>query len=379
MSPATWERESLHRNVLLGALLATAVLFIYMVRGFLVSILLAAVFATLFYPFYQRLLRWFRGRRGLASIVCCLVLLIGLLVPLYWVAALVVREAVDFSQRSQAWVSQMLEGGQSSILERLHRLPWVGPYLARLPLETVDWRTALGDVAGSAGRLGADLLERTSRGAFTVVVTLFLTLFTMFYFFLDGERLLAAARRLSPLGEGSMEAIAQRFAAVARGTVRGTLVIGLVQGGIGALTLWIFDVPSPLLWGVVMVIFSVVPLIGVKIVLVPAILFKLATGHALQALGIAIVTFVVILNIDNLLRPRLVGQEAKMHDLMVFFSTLGGLATFGVAGFIIGPVVAAFLLALLEIYDSEFRGRGQPRAGAAAPAGDAAAAATDSG
>jgi predicted PurR-regulated permease PerM len=166
---------------------------------------------------------------------------------------------------------------------------------------------------------------------------------------------MARARRLSPLGEGNLEAIAKRFAAVARATVRGTLVIGLVQGSLGALTLWIFGVPSPLLWGVVMVLFSVVPLIGAKIVLVPAMVFKLATGHPWQALGIALVTFVVILNVDNLLRPRLVGQGAKMHDLMVFFSTLGGLATFGVAGFIIGPVVAAFLLALLEIYESEFR------------------------
>jgi predicted PurR-regulated permease PerM len=363
MSPSHWERESLYRNVLLGALLAAGALFVYMVRGFLVAVFLAAVFTTLFYPLFQRLLRWFRGRRGLASIVCCVVLLLGLLLPLYWVAALVVREAVDFTQRSQAWVRQLVEGGQSGVLERLHRLPWVGSYLAQLPLETVDWRTALGDVAGSAGRLGAELLERTSRGAFTVVVTLFLTLFTMFYLFIDGERILARAKRLSPLGEGSMEAIAKRFAAVARATVRGTLVIGLVQGGLGTLTLWIFDVPSPLLWGVVMVIFSVVPLIGVKIVLVPALLFKLMTGHPLQALGIAIVTFVVILNVDNLLRPRLVGQEAKMHDLMVFFSTLGGLATFGVAGFIIGPVVAAFFLALLEIYESEFRVRAPADAG----------------
>ncbi|NIR53056.1 AI-2E family transporter, partial [candidate division KSB1 bacterium] len=199
------------------------------------------------------------------------------------------------------------------------------------------------------------VINKTSRGTFQVVTDLFITLFTMFYFFRDGDRLIQRIKYLSPLNDAHEEELMHRFVSVSRATIKGTLLIGLVQGVLGGLTLWFFGVGSAILWGVVMVFLSVIPLVGSWLVLYPAAIIQLILGNIWQGIGIFLVTVVVIANIDNLLRPRLVGRDAGMHDLMIFFSTLGGISLFGIMGFIIGPVIAVFFLTILDIYSIEFK------------------------
>jgi predicted PurR-regulated permease PerM len=343
--------KKLGRYFFLAVLLGTTVVFFRMVQVFLVPVLLAAVFATLFYPLYEAFLRIFRGRRNLASFFCCFVLLLGLIVPLYGVAHLVTQEAIEFYKTAQHQIGEFFQNGTAGPLGRLRNLPLV----RQLRLDQIDWQSALQNVATSAGRFAATVINKTSRGTIQVVVILFTTLFTMFYFFRDGKNLLRRFRSLIPLDREYKNAIAARFSSVARATVKGTLLIALVQGTLSGLTLWIFGVGSPILWGVVATLFAIIPLVGAWLVLYPAAFIQMATGHLWQGIGILLVTVVVIVNVDNLLRPRLVGQETGMHDLMVFFSTLGGIGMFGPMGFIIGPMVAALLLSLLDIYSAEYR------------------------
>ncbi len=290
------------------------------------------------------------GARPLAAFLCCLGLLLLLVVPLYGVADLVTHEAIDFYRQTQAHLgdfSQRLQGP----LAALRSMP-----LARdLRLDQVDWRAAFQNVASSAGGLAATVINKTSRGTIEIIVLLFTTLFTMFYFFRDGRELLRRLRFLIPLDREHQKAIAVRFSTVARATVKGTLVIALVQGSLSGLTLWVFGVGSPILWGVVATFLAVLPMIGSWLVLYPAAIYQILTGHLWQGIGILLMTVIVIVNIDNVMRPRLVGQETGMHDLMVFFSTLGGISMFGPMGFIVGPLVAALFLALLDIYSVEFR------------------------
>jgi predicted PurR-regulated permease PerM len=219
----------------------------------------------------------------------------------------------------------------------------------------VNWKASLQDAASTAGSFLAVVINKTSRGTLQGVILLFTTLFTMFYFFRDGKTLLRKLRYLIPLDREYKNAIAARFSSVARATVKGTLLIALVQGTLAGLTLWIFGVGSPFLWGVVATFFAIIPLVGAWLVLYPAAFIQMATGHLGQGIGILLVTVVVIVNVDNLMRPRLVGQETGMHDLMVFFSTLGGIAMFGAMGFIIGPMIAALFLTMLDIYSEEFK------------------------
>jgi len=335
---------------LLSLVIGTAVVFFYMVRGFFVPVLLAAVFSSMFFPLYERILRLLRGRSTVASLLTCIVLLLVLLAPFYGVIDMVAREARDFFQDADVKVDRLMEQGQA-FAQRLDEMPWVPDF----DFAEIDWAGLAGDWAGSVGGVLGTVVNKTSRGTVQVLVTLFVTLFTMFYFFIDGRALVARVRYLVPLDDHYEDAIIQRFVSVARATVKGTLVIALVQGGLGALTLWIFGVDGAILWGVVMVVLSVIPVIGAWLVMYPAALIQLILGRPWAALGIFLVTVLIILNVDNLLRPRLVGRESGLHDLMIFFSTLGGIFTFGAMGFIIGPVVAALFLSVLDIYGEEFK------------------------
>lgn len=347
----TIDRKVFSRYFFLAVLLGTTVLFFLMVKPFLIPVLLAATFATLFYPLFEWLSRRFRGRRSIAAFVTCFILLLGIVGPLYTVANLMADEAVGFYREAEKWITRVQARGEVGPFAQIRELTLV----KRLGLDQLDWKSTLKDLAASAGTVLATIINKTSRGTIQVVVTLFMTLFTMFYFLRDGTSILRRLRTLIPLDREYKNALAARFTSVARATVRGTLLIAIVQGTMAGLTLWIFGVGSPILWGVVATIFSIVPLVGAWTVLYPAALAQLISGHPWHALGILLVTVLVISNVDNLLRPRLVGQETGMHDLMVFFSTLGGIGMFGPTGFIIGPMVAALFLSVIDIYSKEFK------------------------
>ncbi|HEV2856047.1 MAG TPA: AI-2E family transporter [Thermoanaerobaculia bacterium] len=360
------DEKKLSRYFFIAVLIGTTVVFFRMVGIFFVPVLLAAVFATLFYPMYERLLRRLRGRKTIAAFFCCFILLLGLIVPLYLVADMVTREAIQFYHSAQTQIGDFLKNGPQGPLARLRTLPFVRD----LKLDQIDWESTLQNAAASAGTFAATVIKRTSQGTIQIIVLLFTTLFTMFYFFRDGKDLLKRVRRLIPLDREYKNAIAARFSSVARATVKGTLLIALAQGTLSGITLWIFGVGSPFLWGVVATLLSIIPLVGAWLVLYPAALVQILTGHLWQGIGILIVTILVIVNVDNLMRPRLVGQETGMHDLMVFFSTLGGISMFGPTGFIIGPMIAALFLSVLDIYSAEFQENldGTLPGGARAPA-----------
>jgi predicted PurR-regulated permease PerM len=340
----------LSRSFFVVFLLATTLLFFGMVRLFLVPVLLAAVFCTLFYPLYGRLSGWLGGRRGFASLLCCLLLLLGLILPLYLVAHLVAQEAVEFYSMATRQIHTVLSEGDAGPLGQLRR----SSFFHDLRLDEVDWKTTGREVASTAGALVAALINATSRGTLQAIALLFITLFTMFYFFRDGESLIARLKYLMPMEERYEDAIISRFSAVARATIRGTLVIALLQGTLAFTILWLFGVASPVLWAVVAGVFAVIPLFGAWVVLYPAALVQLLTGHPWHGLGLALCALSIVASID-VLRPRLVGQRSGMHDLMVFFSTLGGLSMFGAMGFIAGPVIASLFLAVIDIYSSEFK------------------------
>jgi predicted PurR-regulated permease PerM len=177
----------------------------------------------------------------------------------------------------------------------------------------------------------------------------------MFYFFRDGTILINRIKYLVPLPEEYEDALIARFVNVSRATIKGTLVIGLIQSTIGAITLWIFGVNTPALWWVVMIILSLIPIVGAWAVMHPAALIQVLLGNVWQGVGIFLVTVLIISTIDNVLRPRLVGQFSGIHDLIVFISAFGGITMFGPLGVLIGPIIAAFFVTTLEIYSMEFR------------------------
>jgi predicted PurR-regulated permease PerM len=346
-SPA---KVDLNRIMVVLLLVMGAALLFPMVKLFFVSLILSLTFTVLFFPLFKFLTKLLWGNRVLGALGSCMVLLLGLLIPAYLMVYLVATQALSFYDLLMPRLRELLE--QNRLQQFIDTLPIPGGHLVQL--NQIDWSSLLRQGASTLGQLGTTIVNRTSAGLFGLLGNLFITLFVMFYLFLDGEALVRRVRYLSPLRSDYEELLASRFVLIARATVKGTLLIGLAQGALGALTLLVFGIKSWLLWGVVMIILAVIPMMGAWLVLIPAGLFQLMSGNVWQGIGIMVCSLVVVSNVDNLLRPRLVGKGAKLHDLLIFFSTLGGIAVFGIMGFIIGPVLAALVMTIVDIYGIEF-------------------------
>ena len=146
-----------------------------------------------------------------------------------------------------------------------------------------------------------------------------------------------------------------KFRSVARATLKGTAVIGILQGGLAGLAFAVVGIPSAIFWGTIMAVLSIVPGIGTALVWGPAVIILAAGGHWIRAIGLGVFCGVVVGSIDNVLRPRLVGKDTEMHDLLILFATLGGISFFGIVGFIIGPILAALFVTIWEIYGTAFK------------------------
>ncbi|MDZ7263978.1 MAG: AI-2E family transporter [candidate division KSB1 bacterium] len=343
--------ERMSRYLLLVVLIGIGVLFFLMVKMFLVPAILAAVFSGLFYPFYKWLLRLFRDKKGISAFICCLILFLGLLIPIYLVANMVSREAIWFYNSAEDVVREIAAQGDSGALGQIKEMELV----KRLHLDRIDWQAELGDLAKRLASILGTVINKASKGTFQLVTNLFLTFFAMFYFFRDGDRLIERLKYLSPLADKYEDRLIKRFIEVSKATIKGTLLIGMLKGTLGALTFWIFGIHAAALWGVVMVILSVIPMVGFGLVMYPAAVIMIVIGNVWQGIVMLLIGAVIIAQIDNVLGPRLVAREAGMHDLLIFFSTLGGISLFGVMGFIIGPIIAALFVTVLDIYSIEFK------------------------
>jgi predicted PurR-regulated permease PerM len=340
-----------NRGVLVILVVAALLVLIPMIKIFLTPLLLACAFASLFFPFYTRLLKFFRGNRGMASLSCCILLVLGLMAPVYFLGYLVMHQLLIIYKSIEPTAQAFAQGGSVGFLSRLE----ANPMLIWLTHLGVNWQGALLDALRTAGATTANIANKTSLGALEIIVDLLVTLFIMFYLFMDGVRIAKKFRGLLPMRATYQDMIVSRFLMVSRATVKGTMVIAFVQGTLGAIILLVFGIKSWMLWGVVMIALGLIPMMGTWLVLLPVGIAQMATGHVWQGVVILALNFGVVSTIENILRPRLVGQSARLHDLLIFFSTIGGLAMFGPLGVVTGPVIMAFCVSITEIYTMELK------------------------
>ena len=343
--------EKFSRYFLLVVLIGIGIVFFNMIKIFLIPTILAAVFVALFYPLYGWLLKLFRNNKSLSSLVCCFILLLGLITPVSIVANLVSGEAISLYQTVEQKVQEIIQKGDERVLKNIKEYKWV----KKLHLNEIDWQSSLQESAQAGAKLLATVINKASKGTFQVLANLFLTFFAMFYFFRDGDKLIQRLKYLSPLADKYKEELFIRFISVSRATIKGTVVVGLIKGFIGGLTFWIFGISSPILWGVVMAILSIIPMLGAWLVMYPAAVILLLLGHIWQGIALFLISTLIISSVDNILQPRLVGRSTELHDLLIFFSTLGGIGMFGVMGFIVGPIIAALFISILDVYSIEFK------------------------
>jgi predicted PurR-regulated permease PerM len=338
------------RGFLLALVIAISAAFVFVIRDFLMTLFIAAIFSGLFHPVYRGLRHSFGGREALASAATLLVILVLVVGPLVMVLSLVTNEAVRLTDNVTPWVQQIVKEPMrlNAYLDRVPGIERVAPYR--------EWLlTKAGEAAGSLGAIVVGSLSSTTRGTLTLIVEFFMMLYAMFFFLKDGRRYLDTIVNYLPLSDSEQELMLARFVSVTRATLKGTLLIGIVQGTLSGIMFAILGISGAVLWGLLMVILSTIPLVGGALVWVPAAIILAIQGAWIKAIVLVTFCSIVIGSIDNLLRPRLVGHDTQMSDLLVLFSTLGGITAFGAIGFIVGPIVAALFVTIWEIFGKAYR------------------------
>ena len=329
-----------------AALLVTLVFALYlcwrMVQPFVSVLLWAAVLVVVFQPAHRRLLARI-GKPSLAAGVSTLLVVVTILAPVSTVTVAVVDEVRDTARRLETNPVQLFSFDSPIFGPALR---WIDQYV---DIERFQSPTFVREnIEQWAGAIANSTIGVVGSAVGIVVQTL-LVVFTMFYLFRDGDALRHALQDMLPLEQSQTSDVLARTKEVIGATVYGVIVIAMIQGVLGATIFWILGLPSPLLWGVVMFLLSMIPMAGAFLVWAPAALFLALTGYLTKALILVAWGVLVVGTIDNVLSPKLVGKRTRLHELLIFFSVLGGLDVFGVLGLVLGPVVVAVTLALIEM------------------------------
>jgi predicted PurR-regulated permease PerM len=342
--------RNVNRIVVLVSTILISSLFLSMIRQFLLTILLAGIFAGLGIPLFNRLQRLFGDHKGVNAGLTITAYLVIVFLPLTGLLLVVAAQAVSVSRTAVPLIRERLRnpGAFDSLLVNL-------PFYHDIEMYSDQILDKASEMLGSLGSGLIGPLSTFTYAAVFDIVLFFIFWYTMFFFLKDGEALMEKIRAYLPLSETDQRRLLDKFLSVTRATLKGTLVIGMVQGSLAGLAFSVAGIESAVFWGTVMAVFSILPMIGPPIVWIPAVIMLAFSGHYLQAAGLALFCGMVVGQIDNILRPILVGRDTRMHELFIFFGTLGGIGMFGVFGFIIGPVVAALFVTVWDIYGETFR------------------------
>jgi predicted PurR-regulated permease PerM len=290
------------------------------------------------------------NRAPLASALTILTLLVLVLVPLGVLIALVTAEAIRITTIVGPELQRIVTtpGVLNDLIERIPGHSAIEPYRDEILARATT-------AVGAVGRFLVLSLSTTTLGTVSLVFQTFVLLYTMFFLLMDGPAMLQGAMNYLPMRHDERSEVLDRFVSVTRATLRGTVVIGIIQGTLSGIAFWIAGINGAIFWGAIMIGLSIIPAVGGALVWVPACIYLAITGEWVRALLLAAFCSLVVGSIDNVLRPRLVGRDTKLHDLMILFSTLGGIIMFGAVGFIIGPILAALFVTVWEIFGRAYR------------------------
>lgn len=345
-TPTPAERAALQRYVIVALALTLTGLFVWMVKDYLGAVFLAAVLALMLTPVQNGLATRLGERKRMAAGGLMVgVVLVGL-VPFGVLVVIVVREALQVSDA----LAPFLEEQVSAWREAGGGVPeWV-PWRDEVIRYQREIASQIGEFASTAGRVFINAMTSAAGSTLMVFLNIIVFLYALYFFLVHGRQMTATTLRLLPLRPRDRILLAGRAVSTIRATIKGTLIIGLVQGSVTGLALAIAGVPGAPFWGAMAGLLSVIPGIGTPLVWGPAAAWLVYQGDMTAGIALGVFGFIVIMNIDNFLRPRLVGKDAKMSDLMVLISTLGGLTLFGAMGIIIGPMIAALFSAVWHVY-----------------------------
>lgn len=330
-------------------LLLVLLAFLVMIKSYLIALILSGLAAALLAAFHQWITRKMRGRVRTAAVIVLVAACLGIGIPLAGLAVLVTSQAIKVGNLLAPWVSEQINSG-SSIFDLLSRLPFgdqLEPYREM--------------IVGRIGQMGISLsnfiissIPDITKGTVSFSLNIFIFIYSLYFFLVHGSKMADKMHQYIPLPREDSELVIDRGIAVIKASLKGILVIGFLQGFLIAIAFWVAGIQGAAFWGAIVVVLSAIPGVGAPLVWIPAAIYLVTASRVGWAVGLAIWGGLVVGLVDNVLRPAVVGRDAKLPDLLILVSILGGLGLFGAFGILIGPVLAALVVTALEIYRHMF-------------------------
>ncbi|MEQ7922426.1 AI-2E family transporter [Xanthomonas sp. WHRI 1810A] len=341
---------TLQYKTLMVLLVLVTLAFIWIMLPFYGAVFWAVILGIIFAPLQRRLLAKFGWKRNVTSLCTLTICLIIAILPVIIIGALMVQEG--------AALYKSVESGQLDVAKYLAEFKVLLP----APIQHLLDRMGMGDFEGLRDKISKGAMQGSQylatqafsfgQGTFDFVVSFFIMLYLLFFFLRDGQDLVRKIRIAFPLAEPQKRRLQLKFTRVVRATVKGNVVVAITQGALGGFIFWVLDIPSSLLWAVMMAFLSLLPAVGAGIVWAPVAAYFLLSGMVWQGVVLGLFGVFVIGLVDNVLRPILVGKDTRMPDYLILISTLGGMAVFGLNGFVIGPMIAALFMSTWGLFTS---------------------------
>jgi predicted PurR-regulated permease PerM len=342
--------QTMQNSFFIGLLILVSAAFVGLLSGYFQPIFWAVTIGVIFLPVQHYLERRLHGRTSVAAVITVILIFFTVLVPAMVIASAVVKEAAELYSSIQR--GEIDPGAALRWMQNM--TPQVTEFASRIGIDVEELTQKLSTAAVKASQFIGALALTAGQNVARFMLMFFLMLYLLFFVLRDGNQLLEQLIHALPLGDNRERALFAKFAEMARATIKGTLAVGLVQGFLGGLLFWAVGIEGAVFWGVVMVLLSVLPLVGASLVWIPAAIYLVVSGAYIKAFIMVVVGVLVIGLVDNLLRPMLVGRDTKMPDYLILLSTLGGLAMFGISGFVIGPIIASLFLAIWVMFQAEY-------------------------
>ncbi len=328
-------------------MLALMAVFVYVVSSLLLGVIGGFILWAMSRGLFERLLKLTRGRANVAAVLSVLALLVVVVAPVATILSLMVNDAVNLTQQGYQFFEH-LKPNIERIVTRF--TSGENPSLFGYEFDPSLLLIKLEEFSGTAAEYMVEVMQKTAGGIASAILQVFIMLYTLFFCYIDGPRFFDWIKRVLPLDDHETDKLFNNFFVTSITSLKALGIIGTVQGILGGLGMWLCGIPSPFFWTVLLVFSTVIPVVGAQIIMIPAALFLIIAGKVWWGVGLLLWSWVVIANVDNLMRPYLVGRAAQLHELVVFLTTLGGIAVFGFWGFLVGPVIAGLLKALVEFY-----------------------------
>lgn len=345
------EYNSIHKGFIAFLAIVLFIALLFLIKDLFVTVILAALFSGLLYPFHNKLQRIFKGRRLVASIVILVLSFFIVVIPLLGILAIAAREAVQISHTLKPWLQEQADNPAEQWFGYLQKLP----FFQELKQYESNIIEGLSKLLQKVGNYLIQMLSSATTGTVNFFFKTFVGIYSMFFFLNNGERTYKTITGYLPLTKEESRGIVEKSIIMVRAVLKSLLVIGAVQGILVALAFWFLGIKGSVFWGIVVAVLSVFPGFGAALVWGPAVIYLIVTQRLWAGIGLVVWGTLIVGLSDNFLRPILIGKDAKIPELLIFLSMLGGLVVFGLPGFILGPFVASLFVSVLEIYKKVFQ------------------------